>query len=94
MHGHGGRRTKAEQDAATVETGYALVSAAFAAAVLFGAVAGPALLFGLPDLPSKVLLWLGMTVAPVVFVARVVSVLVRFRRTAQPSQPGRTNPDS
>ncbi|MEU6602663.1 DUF6332 family protein [Streptomyces flaveolus] len=94
MHGHGGRRTKAEQDAATVETGYALVSAAFAAAVLFGAVAGPALLFGLPDLPSKVLLRLGMTVAPVVFVARVVSVLVRFRRTAQPSQPGRTNPDS
>ncbi|MGW3465792.1 DUF6332 family protein [Streptomyces olivaceoviridis] len=37
---------------------------------------------------------LGMTVASVVFVARVVSVLVRFRRTDQPSQPGRTNPDS
>ncbi|MEW2286706.1 DUF6332 family protein [Streptomyces sp. NPDC047841] len=94
MYADGGRRNKAERDAATVETGYALVSAAFAAAVLFGAVAGPALLFDLPDLPSKVLPRLGMTVAAVVFVARVISVLVRFRRTAQPSQPGRTSPDS
>ncbi|MFI6357616.1 DUF6332 family protein [Streptomyces sp. NPDC050743] len=93
MYAYGGRR-KARQDAATVEIGYALVSAAFAAAVLFGAVAGPALLFGLPPLLSKVLLRLGTAVAPVVFVARVVSVLVRFRRAAQPSQPGRTNPDS
>ncbi|BCM71939.1 MULTISPECIES: DUF6332 family protein [Streptomyces] len=94
MYAYGGRRTKAEQDAATVEIGYALVSAAFAAAVLFGAVAGPALLFDLPDLLSTSLLRLGTVIAPVVFTARVVSVLVRFRRTAQPSQPGRTNPDS
>ncbi|MCC5474363.1 DUF6332 family protein [Streptomyces barringtoniae] len=93
MYAYGGRR-KAQQDAATVEIGYALVSAAFAAAVLFGAVAGPALLFELPPLLSEVLLRLGMTVAPVVFVARVVSVLVRFRQAAQPSQPGRANPDS
>ncbi|MFG3015009.1 DUF6332 family protein [Streptomyces cinerochromogenes] len=94
MYAYGGRRTKAEQDAATVEIGYALVSAAFAAAVLFGAVAGPALLFDLPDLLSEVLLRLGTAVAPVVFMARVISVLVRFRQTAQPNQPGRTNPDS
>ncbi|MGW2645938.1 DUF6332 family protein [Streptomyces sp. NPDC001393] len=94
MDAYGGRRTEAQRDAATVEIGYALVSAAFAAAVLFGAVAGPALLFDLPRLLSLGLLRLGMTVAPVVFVARVVSVLVRFRRAAQPSQPGRTNPDS
>ncbi|MEU9480299.1 DUF6332 family protein [Streptomyces sp. NPDC048191] len=94
MHAYGGRRTKAQQDAATVEIGYALVSAAFAAAVLFGALTGPALLFELPHLLSKALLRLGMTVAPVVFVARVVSVLMRFRRAAQPSQPGRTSPDS
>ncbi|GHE03081.1 DUF6332 family protein [Streptomyces alanosinicus] len=94
MHAYGGRRTKAQQDAATVEIGYALVSAAFAAAVVFGAVAGPAFLFELPHLLSKTLLRLGMAVAPIVFVARVVGVLVRFRRTAQPSQPGRTNPDS
>ncbi|MGW4601591.1 DUF6332 family protein [Streptomyces sp. NPDC004457] len=65
-----------------------------ASAAAFGAVAGPALLFDLPGLASKVLLRLGTTVAAVVFVARVVSVLVRFRRTAQPSQPGRTSPDS
>ncbi|MEU6772495.1 DUF6332 family protein [Streptomyces sp. NPDC046759] len=94
MHAHGGRRTKAQRDAATVETGYALVSAAFAAAVLFGALAGPALLFDLPHLLSTALLRLGAAVAPVVFMARVISVLVRFRQAAQPSQPGRTNPDS
>ncbi|MFI1071310.1 DUF6332 family protein [Streptomyces puniciscabiei] len=94
MNTYGGRRTRAQQDAATVETGYALVSAAFAAAVLFGAVAGPALLFDLPHLLSLVLLRLGTAVAPVVFVARVISVLVRFRQAGQPSQPGRTNPDS
>ncbi|QTD96798.1 DUF6332 family protein [Streptomyces cyanogenus] len=94
MDAHGARRTDAERDAATVEIGYALVSAAFAAAVLFGAVAGPTFLFDLPGPVSTVLLRLGMTVAPVVFMARVVSVLVRFRQSAQPSQPGRTNPDS
>ncbi|MFF4800711.1 DUF6332 family protein [Streptomyces sp. NPDC001351] len=94
MDGYGGRRHKAEQDAMTVEIGYALVSAVFAAAVVFGAVAGPALLFGLPDLLSRLLLLLGTTLAPIVFVVRVVTVVVRFRRGAQPSQPGRTSPDS
>ncbi|MEU9987551.1 DUF6332 family protein [Streptomyces sp. NPDC048045] len=94
MYAHGGRRTRAEHDAATVEIGYAPAGAAFAAAVLFGAVAGPALLFPLPQLPSTVLLRLGLALAPVVLVARVVSVLVHFRRESQPSQPGRTNPDS
>ncbi|MGW3117685.1 DUF6332 family protein [Streptomyces sp. NPDC001107] len=94
MDGYGGRRHKAEQDAMTVEIGYALVSAVFAAAVVFGAVAGPALLFDLPDLLSRLLLLVGLTLAPIVFVARVVSVLVRFGRGDQPSQPGRTNPDS
>ncbi|MEV6113980.1 DUF6332 family protein [Streptomyces sp. NPDC052109] len=94
MYAYGGRRSKAQQDAATVEIGYALVSAAFAAALVFGAVAGPALLFDLPRLPSRALLWLGTAVAPVVFMVRVVSVLVRFQRAVQPSQPGRTSPDS
>ncbi|KOV57226.1 DUF6332 family protein [Streptomyces sp. MMG1121] len=94
MDEYGGRRTKAQQDAATVETGYALVSAGFAAAVLFGALAGPSLLFELPRSLETASLWTGLVVAPVVFVARVVSVLVRFRRAAQPSQPGRTSPDS
>ncbi|MDR6975205.1 hypothetical protein J2X68_001889 [Streptomyces sp. 3330] len=94
MSGYGGRRTQAERDAITVEIGYALCSAVFAAAVLFGAVAGPALLFRLPDLVEKSLLWAGLVLAPVVFAVRVVSVLVRLRTAAQPSQPGRTKPDS
>jgi hypothetical protein len=94
MTSHGGRRTQAGRDAITVEIGYALCSAAFAAAVVFGAVAGPALLFDLPDTPEGVLLRTGVVLAPVLFVARVVSVLVRFRSTDQPSQPGRTSPDS
>ncbi|CAL9321733.1 DUF6332 family protein [Streptomyces sp. SudanB182_2057] len=94
MDAHGGRRSQAERDAVTVEIGYALVSAAFAAAVLFGAVAGPALLFDLPSPLSTVLLRLGLVVAPLVFMARVVSVLLRFRPPAQPGRPGRTSPDS
>ena len=95
METYGGRRNQAERDAITVEIGYALCSALFAAAVLFGAVAGPALLFELPDTVERLLLRIGLVIAPVVFVARVISVLVRFRQDGdQPSQPGRTNPDS
>ncbi|MFF3331639.1 DUF6332 family protein [Streptomyces sp. NPDC002888] len=94
MTTYGGRRSQAERDAITVEIGYALFSAAFAAAVVFGAVAGPALLLDLPDTPSRLLLRTGTVLAPVLFAARVVSVLLRFRRAAQPSQPGRTSPDS
>ncbi|MFI2373749.1 DUF6332 family protein [Streptomyces sp. NPDC018964] len=89
-----GRRNQAERDAITVETGYALCSAAFAAVVVLGAVAGPALLFSLPGLLETVLRHTGTVLAAVLFAVRTVSVLVRFRRTAQPSQPGRTSPDS
>ncbi|GGN09011.1 hypothetical protein GCM10011578_034120 [Streptomyces fuscichromogenes] len=91
---HGGRRGQAERDAITVEIGYALCSAVFAALVLFGAVAGPALLFDLPHGLERTLPVVGEVLAALLFLARVVSVLVRFRRPAQPSQPGRTNPDS
>ncbi|MFF4586210.1 DUF6332 family protein [Streptomyces sp. NPDC001388] len=94
MGGSGGRRTQHERDAITVEIGYALLSAAFAAAVVFGTVAGPALLFQLPDRLEWLLIRAGLTVAPALFAVRVVSVLVRFTRSAQPSQPGRTKPDS
>ncbi|EFL30239.1 predicted protein [Streptomyces viridochromogenes DSM 40736] len=94
MTHHGGRRTQAERDAITVEIGYAPCSAAFTAAVLLGAVAGPALLFGLPDTAELLLPRIGSVLAPVLFAARVVSVLVRFRSAGQPSQPGRTSPDS
>ncbi|MFF4834030.1 DUF6332 family protein [Streptomyces sp. NPDC001315] len=79
MTGHGGRRTQAERDAITVEIGYALCSAMFAAAVVAGAVAGPALLFELPGAVEKFLLRTALVLAPTLFAARVVSVLLRFR---------------
>ncbi|MEV6094021.1 DUF6332 family protein [Streptomyces cellulosae] len=101
MREHGGRRTRgngwrgqAERDAITVEIGYALCSAAFAAAVVFGAVAGPALLFAPPGTAESVLVRGGGVLAGVLFAVRTVFVLVRFRRDSQPSQPGRTSPDS
>jgi hypothetical protein len=94
MTTYGGRRDQAERDAITVEIGYALCSAAFAAAVVFGALAGPVWLFTLPNIAETLLLRTAQVVAPVLFAARVISVLVRFRTAAQPSQPGRTNPDS
>lgn len=75
----------------TVEIGYALCSAVFAAAVLFGAVAGPAYVFALPAGARSTLVAAGVTVAAVVFVARVVGVLVRFGRE---DQPGRTGPEA
>ncbi|WP_405856408.1 DUF6332 family protein [Streptomyces sp. NBC_01515] len=91
----GGRRTQAERDAMTVEIGYALVSAAFVAAVLFGAVAGPALLFELPGAVETLLVRGGLVLVPVVFLVRVATVLYQYRQeSGQPSQPGRTNPDS
>ncbi|CAM5310478.1 putative protein OS=Streptomyces tendae OX=1932 GN=GUR47_28800 PE=4 SV=1 [Streptomyces tendae] len=94
MDAYGGRRTQGERDAITVEIGYALCSAAFAAAVLFGAVAGPAYLFALTGGVRAGLVGTGVALAVVVFFVRVVSVLVRFSRGGQPSQPGRTSPDS
>jgi hypothetical protein len=75
----------------TVEIGYALCSAAFAAAVLFAAVTGPAYVFGLPAGVRGGLVTTGTVLAPVLFFARVVSVLVRFGRV---EQPGRTGPGS
>ncbi|MFF4209496.1 DUF6332 family protein [Streptomyces sp. NPDC001796] len=91
-----GRRTQAQRDAITVEIGYALCSAVFAAALVFGVVAGPAFAFGLPGGTRHMLVVPGIAVASVLFAVRVVSVLVRFGRGvgAQPSQPGRTSPDS
>ncbi|MFJ3496241.1 DUF6332 family protein [Streptomyces sp. NPDC086091] len=94
MTGQGGRRTPSQRDAMTVEIGYALVSAVFAAAVVFGALAGPALLFRLPERLESVLVPVALVLAGVLFLVRVVSVLRRFDGAGQPSQPGRTSPDS
>lgn len=91
-----GRRTQGQRDAMTVEIGYALFSAAFAAALVLGAVSGPALLFDLPVSVEKGLITSGVLLATALFAVRVVTVLVRFGRAAgaHPSHPGRTNPDS
>ncbi|MER7818909.1 DUF6332 family protein [Streptomyces sp. NPDC096153] len=96
-----GARTRAQRDEMTVEIGYALFSAAFAAAVVFGAVAGPKLMFAMPYAVEHGLLLAAVAAAALVFPLRVVTVLRRFsRETArrglpdQPSQPGRTSPDS
>ncbi|WP_405764641.1 DUF6332 family protein [Streptomyces sp. NBC_01538] len=107
MDEHGGRigqgrtrDTQARRDAVTVEIGYALCSAAFLAALVFGVVAGPAWVFALSDGAKTTLVASGATLGAVLFTVRVVSVLGRFTREhdgkggAQPSQPGRTNPDS
>ncbi|MFE9096864.1 DUF6332 family protein [Streptomyces sp. NPDC007264] len=103
MENHGGRslrargrRTQAERDAVTVEIGYGLCSAVFAAALAFGAVAGPAFAFDLSHGVRRTLIVSAATVACTLFVVRVVSVLARFGRGpgTQPSQPGRTSPDS
>ncbi|WP_330292907.1 DUF6332 family protein [Streptomyces sp. NBC_00576] len=107
MDNHGGhigqgraRDSQARRDAVTVEIGYALCSALFLAAVVFGVVAGPALVFALSDAVQGTLVASGATLGAILFTVRVVSVLNRFARDNadaggdQPSQPGRTNPDS
>ncbi|GAA2252278.1 hypothetical protein GCM10010232_45720 [Streptomyces amakusaensis] len=100
------QRTQADRDAITVEIGYALLSGVFVAAVVFGAIAGPGLAFTLPPAVEHALLLAGGAAGAIVFTVRVVTVLWRFARprdeTAgaggpgrnQPSQPGRTSPDS
>ncbi|MFF4536268.1 DUF6332 family protein [Streptomyces aureus] len=91
------RRSQAQRDAATVEIGYALASAAFVAAVASGFVAGPALFLPLSPGTVHALVTAGGVLAAILFPLRVVTVLYRFHRhgtPAQPSQPGRTNPDS
>jgi hypothetical protein len=91
------RQTQARRDAVTVEIGYALASAAFVAAVAFGCVTGPALILDLPSGVVRALVTSGGTLAAALFAVRVATVLFRFRREAaapQPSQPGRTSPDS
>lgn len=95
------RRTQAQhqarRDAVTVEIGYALASAAFVAAVAFGVVTGPALFLDLSSGTVHALVTVGGTLAAALFALRVATVLFRFHREAaapQPSQPGRTRPDS
>lgn len=99
-------RTQAERDAVTVEIMFALVSGAFVGASGVG-VLGSAVLWG-PVPASWRGPWLAVSAAlgGVLFCVQVVRVLRRLpgRPGAgpspgdvvwiQPSQPGRTNPDS
>ncbi len=95
MEPDGVRRTQADRDALTVEIGYALLSAVFVAALAFGVIAGPKLMFTMPYTIERGLLVTGAAVAAALFVLRVVTVLWRFTPPSrQPSQPGRTSPDS
>ncbi|MFE7571525.1 DUF6332 family protein [Streptomyces sp. NPDC057539] len=103
----GTRRGNAERDAITVEIGFAVLTGAFAAALVYGVIAGPAWYFDLPDVLGRI----AAVAAGLAFVGRAVQVLWRFprsgpgapgqlpgrqprTRTDQPSQPGRTSPDS
>ncbi|MFJ5550993.1 DUF6332 family protein [Streptomyces sp. NPDC093225] len=74
------RRTQADRDAVTVEIGYAFLSAGLAAALVFGAVAGPALAFALPHVVERGLTAAACGLAVAVFVLRVTHVLWRFGR--------------
>ncbi|MGW3759675.1 DUF6332 family protein [Streptomyces sp. NPDC005131] len=99
-----GRRSQEDRDVMTVEIGFALVSAALLAAAAFVAVTMTAVYLDLPRTAERVLVRIGA----VVFVARLVDVLWGFPRRgsrrpaathrpqdpSQPSQPGRTSPDS
>jgi Family of unknown function (DUF6332) len=72
--------SRATRDARTVEIGYALVSAGFLGAVVFGVIAGPAAVWSLPHRVTTALLLTGVSVAGLLAVVRVVHVLRAFER--------------
>ncbi|MEV0258316.1 DUF6332 family protein [Streptomyces sp. NPDC050732] len=89
------RRTQAERDADTVEIAYALFVATSLAGCTLLAVASPAFFFGVRSPGEGTLVRAGLIAGAGVFVTTLVTILVRHRRaTRQPSQPGRTSPDS
>ncbi|MFB6784070.1 MULTISPECIES: DUF6332 family protein [unclassified Streptomyces] len=103
-----GRRSQEDRDAMTVEIVFALVSGAVLAAAAFIAVGAATVYLDLSRTAERVVLLSGAVVSAVVFVARLVDVLWGFPRRgrgrptatlrpqdpSQPSQPGRTRPDS
>ncbi|MFE2475866.1 DUF6332 family protein [Streptomyces sp. NPDC001194] len=74
------RRTQADRDAITIEIGYAFVSGCVAAALTFGAVYGPALVFELSPTADAALKVAAGVLAGVVFLFRITHVLWRFAR--------------
>ncbi|WP_327712737.1 DUF6332 family protein [Streptomyces sp. NBC_00464] len=103
-----GHRSQSDRDAMTVEIGFAVLTGALLAAAAFAMVCAPALLSASGGGVRRGLLMAAASVAVLVFVGRVVDVLRRFGRRDterevgrrgpvlpdQPSQPGRTSPDS
>ncbi|MFC8126507.1 DUF6332 family protein [Streptomyces sp. NPDC057302] len=89
-----GRRTQAQRDEATVESCFALLVATSLAGAAFFTVTAPVHIFGVASPSAHTLDRIGAITAAAVFVVSLVTVLVRYRRTRQPSQPGRTKPDS
>lgn len=96
-------RTQAARDAATVEIAYAVLTGALFAAAAFLAVAAPALLGAAHGAARGHWLAAAAGVGAGVFCLWAGRVLLRFDRGArerggaagpQPSQPGRTRPDS
>ncbi|WP_406180752.1 DUF6332 family protein [Streptomyces sp. NBC_01006] len=82
-----GRRTQEDRDAITIEIGYAFVSGCFAAALVFGAVYGPALVFDVSPTADAVLTVAAGVLAGAVFLLRITHVLWRFAR--RPENDGR-----
>ncbi|MFI7316387.1 DUF6332 family protein [Streptomyces venezuelae] len=96
-----GRRTQAQRDADTVEIAYALFVAASLAGGTLLAVASPALFFGVRSPGEGTLVRAGLIGGAVVFFTVLAAILLRHGRASrrhdepdQPSQPGRTRPDS
>lgn len=91
-----GPRSQAEREAVTVEIAFALFSAGVLAGLTFLGLASPALFGDGSDAWLRHAQWVGSSV----FILRMLWVLVKWQerrqpgRCAQPSQPGRTNPDS
>lgn len=73
-----GRESRWEKDAMTVEIMFALVTAAFLAAIVFGMFLVPALLIGVSEPAAKGVLAVGAVLAVLAAVWRVVRVLSRF----------------
>jgi nitric oxide reductase large subunit len=78
--GMGRPRSQAQRDATTVEIGYALASAVFLGAVVFGVVAGPAVVWRLPHGLERLLVATGAVLACLLAALRVVLVLRQHAR--------------
>ncbi|MFJ3696760.1 DUF6332 family protein [Streptomyces sp. NPDC090052] len=72
--------SQADRDARTVEIGYALVSAGFLGALVFGVIAGPAAVWDLPHRVTAALVLTAAAAAGLLAVVRVVHVLRTYER--------------